>query len=183
MISVIDNFLDKERFEHVRDSITDRTFTWRVGPSLSDKSRIIDPKLDIQCVRLMFAIGDTIEPELIRTITPLLKSLKIRSSNLLRVKANLVMCKEKPYIAGYHVDVPEIVQGKGMTGIYYINTNNGATLFENGDVVESIENRMVVFPNNLKHSAKYQTDTPTRIVINFNWLTEEIDGGIIWEET
>ena len=35
------------------------------------------------------------------------------------------------------------------TSILYMNTNNGYTIFENGDKVESVENRLVTFPNNL----------------------------------
>ena len=174
MISVIDNFLDKERFEHVKNSLTDPSFLWKVGPSLSDQSRMIDPLFDLQCVRVLFALGETLDTDLIRIITPILKQLNIQSDKLLRIKANLVTCKHEPFIAGYHVDVPEHVRGKGMTGIYYINTNNGATLFENGNVIESIENRMVIFPNDWKHTARYQTNSPSRIVINFNWLTEQI---------
>jgi len=180
-LTIIDNFLEQERFEHVRDAITNQTFIWRVGPSLSENSRQMDPLFEYQCVRLLYAPGNTLEPDLIRLITPILKPLNIRSDNVLRIKANLNFCKHIPFVAGYHVDVPDVVLGKGMTGIYYINTCNGATLFERGDVVESIENRMVIFPNSWKHSARHQTDSPTRIVINFNWLTEQGPSDIIWE--
>lgn len=171
-LTVIDNFLAQERFEHVRNSITDKSFVWRVGPSLSDDCRTMDPLFDFQCVRLMYATGNTMEPELIRMITPILKPLNIRSDNVLRVKANLVPCRHKPFVPGYHVDPPDSVLGKGMTAIYYINTCNGATLFEGGDVVDSVENRIAIFPNEWRHSARHQTDSPTRIVINFNWLTD-----------
>lgn len=182
-LTVIDNFLEQERFEHVRDSLGDRGFLWRVGPSLSPEHRTMEALYDFQCVRLMYASGHTMEPDLIRMITPILKPLDIRSNNVLRVKANLVPCRHEPFVAGFHVDPPDSVLGRGMTGIYYVNTCNGATVFKNGNVVESVENRMAIFPNEWEHSAKHQTDTEVRVVINFNWLTDLEDGDkIIWED-
>jgi len=178
-LTIIDNFLEQERFEHVRNAFIDRSFLWRVGPSLSDDNRTADPRFDYQCVRIMHTVGNTAEPELIRMITPLLKPLNIRSDNVLRVKANLVLCKHEPITAGYHVDPPDAVLGKGMTAIYYINTCNGATLFENGNVVDSVANRIVIFPNEWRHSARHQTDTATRVVINLNWLTDQDEGATI----
>ena len=56
------------------------------------------------------------------------------------------------------------------TGIFYVNTNNGKTIFKNGKEVESIKNRMVIFPSNIEHAGTSNTDTENRIVINFNWF-------------
>ena len=52
-----------------------------------------------------------------------------------------------------------------------MNTNNGYTEFENGTTVESEENRMVVFPAEMKHRGTSCTDKKIRVVINFNYLT------------
>ena len=52
-----------------------------------------------------------------------------------------------------------------------MNTNNGYTEFEKGDIVESVENRMVIFDSNLKHQTVTCTDEKIRIVINFNYST------------
>ena len=57
------------------------------------------------------------------------------------------------------------------TSILYMNTNNGYTEFQNGAIVESIENRMVVFPAEMKHRGTSCTDEKIRVVINFNYLT------------
>ena len=56
------------------------------------------------------------------------------------------------------------------TSIFYINTNNGYTKFENGEKVESVANRMVTFSTNLKHTGTSCTDERTRVVINFNYF-------------
>ena len=54
------------------------------------------------------------------------------------------------------------------TAILYMNTNNGYTEIEDtGEHVNSIANRMVVFPSNIRHRVATQTDTQTRMVVNF----------------
>ena len=55
-----------------------------------------------------------------------------------------------------------------LTSIYYINTNDGGTKIKN-KVVQSIENRMVIFPCNTPHAVVRHTDSSIgRFVINFN---------------
>ena len=56
------------------------------------------------------------------------------------------------------------------TSIFYVNTNNGYTKFEDGTKVESVANRMVIFPSNMKHIGTSCTDEKTRVVINFNYF-------------
>ena len=57
-----------------------------------------------------------------------------------------------------------------LTAIYYVNTNNGYTYFEDGQKVESVENRLVIMPSNLPHAGATCTDELRRVVINFNYL-------------
>ena len=56
------------------------------------------------------------------------------------------------------------------TAIFYANTNNGYTKFENGLIVESVANRMVFFSADMKHTGTSCTDEKTRVVINFNYF-------------
>ena len=58
------------------------------------------------------------------------------------------------------------------TSIFYMNTNNGYTIFENGTKVESVANRMITFPANIKHTGTSCTDEKTRVVINFNYFSQ-----------
>ena len=68
-------------------------------------------------------------------------------------------------------DLSEEKQKQWKTSIFYVNTNNGYTLFEDGTKVESVANRMLTFPTNMKHTGTSCTDSQTRIVINFNYYT------------
>jgi hypothetical protein len=63
---------------------------------------------------------------------------------------------------------------KHKTAIFYINTNNGYTEFNDGTKVDSVENRMLIFPSKLSHRAVAQTDEDQRIVINFNYFDNTI---------
>jgi hypothetical protein len=51
-----------------------------------------------------------------------------------------------------------------------MNTCNGYTLFEDGTKVESVANRIVTFPNSMKHTGTTTTDSEYRMVINFNYV-------------
>ena len=63
-----------------------------------------------------------------------------------------------------HTDTPQ----KHMVALFSINTNNGYTLFENGDKVASVENQLVLFDGSLKHCSVAQTDENIRVNININ---------------
>jgi Rps23 Pro-64 3,4-dihydroxylase Tpa1-like proline 4-hydroxylase len=58
------------------------------------------------------------------------------------------------------------------TAIFYLNNNNGYTIFEDGSKVDSVENRLVVFNSNVMHSGVSQTDSKVRCVINLNYISE-----------
>ena len=58
---------------------------------------------------------------------------------------------------------------KCKTAIFYLNTNNGKTLFKNNKQIDSIENRVVIFPSNLEHTGTTHTDKDFRIVLNINY--------------
>ena len=54
--------------------------------------------------------------------------------------------------------------------VYYNNSNNGYTLFENGTIINSIRNRIVIFDSNLRHCGTTCTDQKNRIVLNLNFI-------------
>ena len=65
-----------------------------------------------------------------------------------------------------HVDIPW--QHKGA--IFYVNTNNGVTVLEDGTEIESIENRLLLFDSSKEHSSTSCTDAKVRVNINFNYF-------------
>ena len=97
---------------------------------------------------------------------------KLNSRVMIRIKANLragALAHSEPR---YHIDINEI---KGKTAIFYVNSNNGYTIFKDTQQkVESVENRLVIFPTQTKHSGIICTDQPSRVVINFNYISKNV---------
>ena len=91
------------------------------------------------------------------------KGLDIKE--IFRIKMNLTTRTEKLFNHLYHTDFKDCT-----TAIFYMNTNNGKTIFKHGEEVNSIANRIVIFNSNLEHAATSHTDEKTRVVINFNYV-------------
>ena len=60
-----------------------------------------------------------------------------------------------------------------------MNTCDGYTSFENGGIVESVENRIVIFDSNKRHTGTSLTNDSRRIVININYFSAGDEMGII----
>ena len=87
---------------------------------------------------------------------------KLNVSNFLRAKLNCTTRTNKIFEFKSHRDLDV----NCLVSIFYINSNNGYTKFENGQKIESIENRLITFNNNLKHNGTTSTNSQTRIVLN-----------------
>ena len=99
-------------------------------------------------------------------ILPILRKLDAKA--IYSVKANCNVRTQNIVRHGFHVDVPTNYDSK--TAILYINTNNGYTEFENGERVESVANRLVLFDSELKHTGTTCTDQQRRVVLNLNYI-------------
>tara|TARA_R100001463_G_scaffold127684_3_gene185890 strand:- start:213 stop:710 length:498 start_codon:yes stop_codon:yes gene_type:complete len=93
-------------------------------------------------------------------------------SSWIRIKMNCTWLDKEPKIFGHHIDVGDIPNQQAKTAIYYCTTTNGPTIFEdNGDTVECIENRLLMFDSTRRHSGQSHTEGPARrLVINFNYF-------------
>ena len=91
---------------------------------------------------------------------------------ILRIKANLLMRTSEIIPHSFHTDykITSNRYDKVTTSIFYINSNDGYTEFEDGTKIESVSNRLVTFPHNMKHRGTTCTDKPFRMVINFNYF-------------
>ena len=86
-------------------------------------------------------------------------------------RLNVNLCPKIGSTSNFHTDVNDEHNEEVMTtAIFYLNTNNGYTEFENGEIVESISNRLVEFPSSCRHRATGQTDKDKRVVLNFNYI-------------
>ena len=61
---------------------------------------------------------------------------------------------------------------KHRGALFYINTNDGLTILDDGTEVESVENRLILFDSSKPHNSTTCTNTTCRITINFNYIKD-----------
>jgi|SaaInlV_120m_DNA_3_1039746.scaffolds.fasta_scaffold00676_7 hypothetical protein len=174
-IEVRDNVLNTQDYSDLVALISkSRNFKWSRSRCLPDGNFADEVKYNLQFTHMFYSNGshgssESTVCEFYSFIMPLLQIMDI--DVLIKVKANLTVNRGKQYSQGMHVDVPKNLQARGKTAIYYLNETDGGTLFENGEFVTGNKNRLVIFRNNINHSAVTHTsDSPDRVVINFNWI-------------
>ncbi len=88
-----------------------------------------------------------------------------------RIKANLYTNQGEPIRHPAHYDIPPDsgVSDRFFVAVYHVNTCNGMTVVGDEEF-ESVENHLLVF-DNVSHYGTVQTDTDTRVVINFTLRT------------
>ena len=165
--SITDNFLTEQEFGTIRDSII-AGVQWKFNPYVVHSEEDPTPG---QFVHTVYG-GNIPHSPFFNSFVPIIQKFSI--SALYRIKMNLTPRHSESYTYTFHWDLShdfeEDVASHWTTAILYINTNNGFTEFEDGVKVESVANRVVMFPSNFKHRGITQTDEQTRILINFNFL-------------
>ena len=151
-MKVIDNFLEQNSFNNFRDVITGQHFPWY----FNNEKVLDDNSLDnFQFVNI-FQQGNTAN-----FLLDVFKE-KLKISNFLRAKLNCTTRTSKIFKFKPHYDW----DGDCNIAIFYINSNNGYTEFETGEKIKSVENRLLMFDNKLKHFGTTSTNSKTRIVLN-----------------
>ncbi len=168
-IKIIDNFLDQNDFDNIKNLLMGTSFDWRFQSSILRS----DYKYKTSCdennnYQFIHCFYNFLQPtsDYYNCLFPFFHQNKLNPKALVRVKANLNPRTDKNVIHGYHCDLDFLCK----TAVYYVNSNNGFTIFSNGKKVESVENRIVIFNSNLMHSGATCTDEKTRVVINFNYF-------------
>ena len=165
---VIDNFLRDDRFEMVRDKILN-VMPWHYSIKTDDSPEKIHNHHMYSHIYTFNNMINREQSPSMPLVNPIL--LKLKPLALLRIKANLQFATETQFESDFHrdTDVPENVPF--YTAVFYINTNNGYTIFkDSGQKVESVANRIVIFDGRLLHAGSSCTDQKTRAVININFI-------------
>jgi hypothetical protein len=159
-MKIIKNVLKNNKSLEIKNTLTYNEFPWFIS-----KGIVFENKDDYQFVHLFYdkhVINSSFFNSL---ITPILEILNPVS--IIRIKANLLIKSKKIIEHDMHVDIEN---NHSKTAIYYVNTNNGYTKFENNKKILSEENKLVIFNSNVKHCGTTCTNDDYRIVINFNYF-------------
>jgi len=169
MIEIIDNFLNFDVFKEMQEIVFSNYFPWHWSKILSDadykKSASMDSKYNYQLFHILYA-NHRICSDFYESFIPVLEALGIRS--LIRMKFNLNPITSNIIKHGFHCDY---VYDGSKTAVLYFNTNDGYTEFEKEKkIVESLENRIVIFDSKLRHTGTTCTNDSKRIVLNLNYF-------------
>jgi hypothetical protein len=161
---IIDNFLDESSFSILKSVMLSDSFAWYYNEGVISLG---DQRLNQYQFTHTFYMHDTPFSQFFDVIKPIID--KINPVALMRVKANLNPRTEEIFEHGYHADYDNPPSNQ-RTAVFYLNTNNGLTIFEDGTKIESVENRLVSFKTPLLHTGTTCTDENRRVLINFNYI-------------
>tara|TARA_B100002019_G_C21122338_1_gene524014 strand:+ start:286 stop:783 length:498 start_codon:yes stop_codon:yes gene_type:complete len=164
-MKIIDNFLDNKEFNKLEQNLLSTNFPWFFAQGKSYKN-----DGSYQFIHSFIEIGKIIS-KYYELNLPILR--KLNADKIIRVKANLTLKQETNTQSPMHVDHVFKNKEKFKTAVFYLNTNNGSTLFQNGKRVHSKSNRILIFDGHQKHCGVDCTDEGFRLVVNFNWIEKK----------
>lgn len=164
-MEIIDDFLPQKQYQAIKDLFFGGRVLWKYADSKTKQLRGTNLEhYNWQFVHMIYKDYER-RSEYFDEIMPILNIIKPFALN--RIKANCQPRADRIIEYALHNDVSP---HKGYTGVFYLNTCNGYTVFEDGRKVESVDNRLLKFDGNLKHAGSSVTDAQRRIVINLNWV-------------
>ena len=163
-IKIIDNFLPIHKFNTIKKDLESENFPWYWNSHSTGYDFI--PQFVHK-----FMEGST--GQITSGYFEVWKSSglfkELGAHSVLKFKVNLNYKTYEHHVGDFHTDfIKEKTEGL-TTSIFYINTNNGGTKFEDGTIVNSVANRLVTFDCSTKHAAVSCTDEDRRIVVNINY--------------
>lgn len=185
---VIDDFLPPQLLHDLKTLIFSKEFKWAFGavvysseengPAAEGDSEwnnlLLDQKEDDWFLsrRIFDRESGQQDPEweYIRPVMYFIEDrLRFRIEEICRVQVNCLLNQNRKRNHGFHNDRPD----DHFVALLYLNTSMDApTVFEDGDEVEHVENRLLffrggdMFPN--KHSTSLPINTQRRVAININ---------------
>ena len=162
MTNVQDNYLNEKEYQKLYNAITSPYF-----PLFFNSFKSLEASTELEEFQFIHSFYDSLcrNSNAFSLLDPLLK--KINPQSLVRIKLNLNPYSQKLIVGTYHQDQPF----KCKAAIYYLNTNNGYTLFKKGEKkVKSVKNRIIFFNADEFHLGTNSTDCKNRLVLNFNYF-------------
>jgi hypothetical protein len=155
--TIIDNFLEKSHLEEIQRVYLSDTMPWCMGIVHEND------KANTYFVHHIHT-GHTIVSNYSNPIIPLIEKINPRA--LMRVKANLYVRTDNLITHAPHIDYSH----EHKAAIFYVNTNDGFTILNDGTKIESVANRLLMFEAHKQHQSTNCTDERARVNINFNYF-------------
>ena len=173
---ILDNLLCEKEFRYIQEYFLHK-LPWNYLDHCASRGNEIEDKENFQFTHTFCSAKDAyLERATKREHSSVIKPIlyKLHPWLLLRVKANLRTKTPEHVRSALHTDLREIGQ---LTAIYYLNTCDGYTMFQDGTKVSSVENRLLIFDGNDLHCGTSPTDSKVRMVLNINYFPEDTKDG------
>ena len=159
---IYDNFLDPQDFIKLKNYLVGPKFEWYYRDYIAYEG---EKEVGMQFTHFIY-IDDRPSSRHYDFLKPVLN--KIKPGSLRRIKANLIPRTPVQRRHPFHQDYDYAFEGS-KTAILHLNTCDGKTIFKGGKDIDTVENRMIIFPTETWHSGTSTTNTPYRMLINFCW--------------
>ena len=163
-MEIIDDFLPKQNFDRLVKDCYSLPFS--IVDGVSGETSGTD-KHDWQLTHWFYHLPRFYDRpfEINNESFPLISEImkKINILVLYRAKLNINYNTEEIYEHGYHIDIAAQNSTYFENAIYYLNTNDGYTKFEDGTIIESVANRIVKFPSDIRHTGSSCTNAKYRM--------------------
>lgn len=168
MVDIYKNFLPKEHFQDLKKLMTTNMLPWFFT------NQVVSGHKHFMFGHTFMENGQVINPRFFEPIRGMLLPMqdKIKFIGVSRVRAVMYTNQGHEVVHPTHVDIPldSGVSDKFRIAVFHVNTCNGKTVIGETEI-ESQENQLMIFKN-VPHYGTVQTDTDTRIVLNFNLRIE-----------
>tara|TARA_R100001460_G_scaffold61347_1_gene101401 strand:- start:384 stop:869 length:486 start_codon:yes stop_codon:yes gene_type:complete len=161
-MNIIKDFLPKEDFKQLQEIVLGDTIPWFFIENVTFKKDNNDPNFYFSHIVYEnntpnSQYWDIFNKKLIKKINPF---------SLIRIKLNLYPRTNSLVHHSPHIDYDQ----SHKNCILSFNTCNGFTQMQDGNKVESIENRAVFFDGSIKHNSTTCTDQKARFNVNINYI-------------
>tara|TARA_B100000965_G_C19243686_1_gene605535 strand:+ start:119 stop:616 length:498 start_codon:yes stop_codon:yes gene_type:complete len=164
-MEIIDNFLSEEEFKNIKNFMESSDFPW-----FYNDHKVISGDGQFQFTHNFFTNTNNKGKNSAWLDMWNNYIYKIKAKECYRIKANMNIKTISHEPSLWHSDLKHNINCPRKTSVFYINDNNGYTEFRNGDRIESVANRAIIFDNNLEHRGVSHTlPDHYRIVVNFNY--------------
>ena len=163
MTDVHQNFLPEAHFADIRRLFMTGMIPWHYS------DRVVSTERHFMFGHTFMDDGRVINPTYFEPVRAMLQPMqeKLDFIGVSRIRAVLYTNQGRTIRHPTHVDVPldSGVSDKFRIAVFHVNTCNGRTVVEDEEF-ESKANQLLIF-GNVPHFGTVQTDTDTRVVINF----------------
>lgn len=163
MADVYQDFLPPQHFADVRQLLMTNMLPWYYT------DRVVSTEKHFMFGHTFMEDGQVINPRYFEPVRGMLLPMqqKVKFIGVSRIRAVLYTNQGREIQHPTHVDIPldSGVSDKFRIAVFHVNACNGKTVVGDQEIV-SRENQLIIFEN-VPHYGTVQTDTDTRVVINF----------------